>query len=274
MNHHTAPSEGLKTGEGQNGILLSVITPCSNEGKHLLDMARALSPHLNRISGKGNWQFVFANNGSNDNTQKVISQIQEMWPSSISLNLNRPNYGNALKQGLKHAEGGWAAIINVDFWDSLFLSWAWSHRNNYDLIIGSKRADPYLDERPKYRKILSWGLNVWLQLVFGLVSTDTHGQKLLYMPSMRPVLKDCVMTRGQYDTEFTLRAQRKGLRIAEVPVPIKEERKPRTLMIKKILQNVIDITRLKLTLNKVSATEGIHYHRYSRNDMNSTPRMV
>jgi len=43
---------------------------------------------------------------------------------------------------------------------------------------------------------------------------------------MRPVLGQCVMRRGQFDTEFTLRALRAGLWLAEVPVPIVEIRPP------------------------------------------------
>lgn len=45
----------------------------------------------------------------------------------------------------------------------------------------------------------------------------THGPKLLRMSTMRPILDKCVMRRGQFDTEFTLRALRQGLRLAEVP---------------------------------------------------------
>ncbi len=245
---------------------LSVIVPCYNEGDSLLTMAEALSTYLDETVGKERWQFVIVSNGCNDNTPDVMSLIAKRWHQSLSIFLKKPDYGTALKKGLISAEGEWAFIINVDFWDHLFLAWAWRYRKMYDLIIGSKRADPYLDERPKYRKILTWGLNVILQLAFGLVSTDTHGQKLLYLPKMRPILDACVMKRGQYDTEFTLRSQRAGLRIAEVPVPIVETRKQKNLMLKKIIQNCIDIVMLKINMNKVPATSGIHYHRYSQND--------
>ena len=39
------------------------------------------------------------------------------------------------------------------------------------------------------------------------------------------------MTRGQFDTEFTLKALRGGLDIAEIPIVYQESRKPRNLMI-------------------------------------------
>jgi glycosyltransferase involved in cell wall biosynthesis len=249
------------------GILLSVIIPVYNEEKHLLSLAEALSVRLDETVGRGEWEFVFVNNGSTDGSDAVISAIAARLPACVcSVYLERPDYGNALRRGLRDARGEWAWIINVDFWDPVFLAWAWHHRQRYDLMIGSKRADPTLDERQKYRRILSWGLNVILQGYFGLVATDTHGQKVMHLRTLRPLLEVCVMSRGQFDTEFTIRSQRAGLRLAEFPVPIVETRKQRNLMLKKIKQNVIDIFLLKRVLRNVPFSGGVHYHRYSRDD--------
>jgi glycosyltransferase involved in cell wall biosynthesis len=271
MNKSNFSDHMIKTPKAHQGDRrdLSVIVPCYNEADHLMSMAEGLSPYLDSVVGTSRWQYVIVSNGSTDNTPEVMAMIAERWPFSLLLRLKRPDYGRALREGLRKAEGKWAFLINVDFWDHLFLSWAWQHRNMYDLFIGSKRADPYLDKRPRYRKILSWGLNALLQVYFGLVATDTHGQKLLSLEPLDPVLHACVMNRGQYDTEFTLRSQRSGLRIAELPVPITETRKQRNLMLKKIIQNLIDIIKLKQIMKRVPTSGGIHYHRYSRLDMES-----
>lgn len=245
---------------------LSVIVPVYNEEGHLEEMAEGLSSYLDKIVGRGGWQFVFVNNGSKDSSAKVIEHILKKWPRGLSVYLAKPDYGNALRAGLREAQGEFALIINVDFWDPTFIAWTWENRDRYDLFIGSKRADPTIDNRQKYRRILSWGLNFILQGYFGLVASDTHGQKVLKMSTLRPILDSCVMSRGQFDTEFTLRTQRAGLRIAEFPVPIVETRKQRNLMFKKIKQNVIDLRRLKKIMKKVPFSGGIYYHRYSRID--------
>jgi len=247
---------------------LSVIVPTYNEEGLLMNMAEALSAQLDTTVGKDAWQFVIVSNGCRDNSPQIIEKIKGRWPKTQALHLEKPDYGNALRQGLKAAQGRFAYIINVDHWEKEFLQWAWKHRNGYDMFIGSRRGDPTLDNRPNYRKLLTWGLNVILQIFFGVVVTDTHGQKLLDLDVMRPVLDACVMNRGQFDTEFVLRCQRAGLKIAELPVPIKEKRKQRNLMLKKVLQNVIDIFRLRAVMNKVPKCRGIHYHRFSRFDLN------
>lgn len=249
------------------GVDLCIVVPIFNEEKILWDMAEQLAFHLDDIIGKDKWQYVLVDNGSIDSTPQIIERIKEKWPKSIPVRLGRPNIGEAFSAGLERAESEYAYIINADWWDPVFLQWSWSHRERYDLIVGSGRADYTLYKRSQYRKLLSWGLNSLLWLLFGFVGTDTHGQKLLRMSAMRPILKECVMRRGQFDTEFTIRAMRKGLWIAEVPVPHVEIRKPRNLMLKKIVQNVWDLWRLKRAIRISPATNKIRFHRYAREDM-------
>src|SRR5215475_9825691 len=224
-----------------SGVHLSVVVPVYNEEGILAEMMAQLATHLDEIAGAARWQFVLVDNGSTDRSSAICDGIVARWPSSVKVQLRHPNYGEALYQGLMQATGPWAFIINVDFWDVQFMRWCFRTRGVYDLVMGSKRADMALNKQTKYRKLLSWGLNVILQAVFGFVGSDTHGLKFLYLPALRPIFRKCVMRRGQFDTEFTLRALRGQLWLAEVPVPISDNRPPRNLMLAKILRNFVDI---------------------------------
>jgi glycosyltransferase involved in cell wall biosynthesis len=246
---------------------LSVIVPIFNEEVHLWPMAESLATVMDQIAGPQEWGFVLVDNGSRDHSPNICKEILNRWPQSLYLSLNRPNYGEALHCGLVNSTANYAFIINVDFWDERFMAWSWNQRENYDLILGSKRADTTLNQQSKYRKTLSWGLNSILQFAFGYVGSDTHGQKFLNLKTMKPILSSCIMRRGQYDTEFTLRALRAGLRLAEVPVPIVEVRRQRNWLFKKIFQNLFDILRLKRSLNKVKYLGPVRYHRYAREDL-------
>jgi glycosyltransferase involved in cell wall biosynthesis len=246
---------------------LSVVVPVFNEQSHLAEMAERLAPNLDEIAGRGRWQFVLVDNGSTDRSPDICDEIVRRWPTSVRVQLRRPDYGEALCHGLRHAAGPWVFIINVDFWDRSFMRWCFSTRGVYDLVMGSKRADFTINQQQGYRRILSWGLNTILQTVFGFVGSDTHGQKFLYLPAMRPIFDQSVMRRGQFDTEFTLRAARAGLWLAEIPVPIIEHRKARNLMLHKISRNVVDIFRLHRLMRKVPAQSAMRYHRWSREDV-------
>ena len=251
----------------ENDICLSVIVPIFNEENILMEMAEQIAPHLDAIAGSHRWQFVLVDNGSTDKSPAVCNMIVTRWPGSINIRLPRPDIGEALYQGLIGATGPWAFIINADFWDVAFMRWCFRTRGAYDLVMGSKRADVALNVQHRYRKLLSWGLNVVLQSVFGFVGSDTHGLKFLYLPALRPIFKKCVMRRGQFDTEFTLRALRGQLWLAEVPVPISEKRPPRNLMLTKIVRNFVDIPRLYKVMKATPATAAARYHRWSREDV-------
>lgn len=248
-------------------IELSIIVPVFNESADLWPMAESLAPHLDRIAGVGKWQFILADNGSTDASPQITGLIKANWSTTIGLRLSKPDYGEALVQALMAAEGSWAYVINVDFWDPVFLSWCWRNRTIYDLVLGSKRADPALNHQHHYRRLLSWGLNCILQFKFGFVGSDTHGQKFLSLSALRPLISQTMLRRGQFDTELTLRTMRQGLRIAEVPVPIYELRPPRNLMLKKIYRNIHDIIRLSRVMRLVPANRPIRYHRWAREDI-------
>ena len=246
---------------------LAVIIPIFNEESSLMAMAEGLADHLDDIVGKERWTYVMVDNGSKDGTRKVAQEITSRWCSSKYLRLDKANYGEALSVGLKAASTQYTYIINVDFWDPIFLHWSWHHRESYDLIIGSKRSDFSLNQQLPFRTMLSWGLNTMLKFAFGFVGTDTHGQKFLKMETMENILKVTEMRQAQFDTEFTLRAQRSGLKLAEVPVPIKEYRKPRNPMIRKLIFNLIGTVGLWRVVRKIPTLRAPQFHRFARKDM-------
>jgi len=260
-------SAGALSTSSRSTVHLSVVVPIYNERDNLRGMAQGLAPALDEIAGPGHWQFVLVDNGSTDQSAALCDEIVRQWPQSMMIQLKRPDYGEALYQGLMQATGPWAFVINVDFWDVPFLRWCFSTRGVYHLVMGSKRADHALNKQDNYRRFLSWGLNTLLQTVFGFVGSDTHGQKFLHLPTLQPIFRQCVMRRGQFDTEFTLRASRGQLWLAEIPVPIVELRKPRNFMLSKIMRNFVDIRKLHRVMQSVPVHAAMRYHRWSREDV-------
>lgn len=249
---------------------LSVILPIFNEEKILKSACQEFSKHFNKIIGKGNWQYVFSENGSKDNSPAIIRDMLEIYENSIHLSLKKSDYGKALREGILASKGENILIMNIDhLWDTNFFHWAWKNKDNYDLIIGSKRSDPTLNKQDSYRKLLSNGLNTILQFLFDSVVADTHGMKLLKALTIKTLAKECVLNRGQFDTELTLRALRAKYWVAEVPIPYIEKRKPRNLMIRKITQNIFDIYKLKKIMKQIQHRGTINYRRFCAEDLKS-----
>jgi len=246
---------------------ISIIIPIYNEEQILEEMASSLALELDAAFGPGYWHFVLVNNGSTDRSAEIIQGIIDRWPPSITVYEKKPNYGVALKVGIAASRGEWVHLVDIEQWDIPFLQWSWAHRAEYDLFIGSKRADPTLNGQHELRRILSWGLNCVLQIFFDFTGTDTHGPKLFHRERLHAVLDCCVMDRGQYDSEIVLRSIRAGLRIVELPIPYIEHRPPRNVILKKVVWNIFALLRMRSILKKIPYSGPVRIRRFNREDM-------
>jgi glycosyltransferase involved in cell wall biosynthesis len=223
--------------------------------------------YLDAIVGARNWQFVLVDNGSTDQTPKIIHEILPAFPPSKMVHVPEPNYGAALRAGIRIADTKFLHTCDVEQWDIPFLNWAWSERENHDLLIGSKRSDPTISQQTPRRRFLSWGLNALLQLFFGYMGTDTHGPKLINLARLRPVIESSISDRGQFDTEIVLRAVRKGHRIAEAPIAFSETRPPRTKIFKKVVWNLVAFNRLRRIIRNVEYEGPVEFRQFTRSDV-------
>jgi glycosyltransferase involved in cell wall biosynthesis len=248
-------------------IPISIVIPVFNEQNILTENLENLARHFDNLVGQGNWHFILVDNGSTDRTPDLVRAALERWPPSRLVQLTEPNYGAALKAGLRSATTKWVYMLDVEQWDVPFMTWAWANRNLYDVFIASKRADPTINFQQSYRRLLSAGLNGVLQVLFGFSGTDTHGPKLLNRESLEPIIRVCQLDRGQFDTELVLRAARGRKRIVEVPVEYRESRPHRNLMFKKIVWNLIALRRLHYVMRDVPFEGYVQHYRFTREDV-------
>ncbi len=248
---------------------VSIVIPVLNEEKILEPNLNRLASFFDSLLGNSNntWNFIIVDNGSVDSTPTLLQNAKKKWPSIQIVNLPNPNYGAALKAGLLSATSPWVYLLDIEQWDLPFIAWSWGNRNDYEMFIASKRADPTICFQTPYRKLLSCGLNALLQIFLGFTGSDTHGPKLLNRQSLEPIIQKCQLDRGQFDTELVLRALRKRFRIVEVPVLYKESRPNRNWMIKKIVWNILALRRLISVMKNVPSEGLIRYRRFSREDI-------
>lgn len=261
----SAPAD--RSSDKQAGILLDVVIPVYNEEAILRENAERLARYLDQVIGKGAWRFIFIDNGSQDRTRAIIHELIAEFGAGLYVHESEPNYGRALRAGLKAASSPYVHTCDIEQWDIPFLAWAWSMREKHDYFVGSRRSDPTISKPPFVRRFLSWGLNALIQLFFSYMGTDTHGPKLFNLARLRPIIDICVCDRGQFDSEIVLRAVRAGLRIAEAPIAHAEHRPPRFAIVKKIGWNIVAFTRLNGVLSKVPYTGMVNFHQFSRSDV-------
>lgn len=94
---------------------LSVFYPCYNEEKNIQKTVDKTVPVLNKTAKK--WEIILVNDGSKDNTGKVLEQIKKQYSKEdIKIITHNPNrgYGGALKSGFYNAKYQWIAFTDSD----------------------------------------------------------------------------------------------------------------------------------------------------------------
>lgn len=246
---------------------ISVVIPLFNEQEILAENLEILAGFLDRLVGRGNWHFLLVENGSTDSTADMVKAAVKQRPGSRAIFLPTANVGKAFKAGLQAATTKWVYIIEIEQWDLPFMAWAWKNRDSYDLLLGSKRADPTLNHQEPYRRLLSCGLNAVLQLFFGFTGTDTHGPKLVNREALADIIERCHLDRGQFDSELVLRAARGGTRIIEAPTEYREVRPHRNWMLNKIVWNCGALRRLFKVMKDVPYSGHVIHHRVDREEV-------
>lgn len=97
--------------------LLTVIVPCYNEEEALPFLYDALCDVRSKMSDR-DFEFIFVNDGSKDNTAKVIKELASK-DEDVRYVLFSRNFGkeSAMYAGLEKAKGEYIAIMDADMQD-------------------------------------------------------------------------------------------------------------------------------------------------------------
>lgn len=212
--------------------LISIVIPVYNEAGIIEERVATLLTTL-KTSKLGPYEILLCENGSNDNTLRIAQQISNNIPNVKALSVPGPDYGRALKEGLKKAGGKYLVVFGIDRFDINFLKQGLELiRKGADIVIGSKLTKGGRDTRSVKRRIISRAFSLLTKILFNYKGTDVHGLKIIKRNSILPVLNQCKMDDVMFDTELLVRAQRKGLKIRELPVIVREIR-PSSYSLKK-----------------------------------------
>jgi hypothetical protein len=108
-------------------------------------------------------------------------------------------------------------------------------------VIGSKTAKGASDRRPLVRRLATRMHNRLLRVTLGFRGTDTHGLKAFRRERLLPIVQKCVVDMDVFASEMVVRAWRDGLNVVEIPIQLREKRKPSVHLFKRVpnvLKNV------------------------------------
>lgn len=213
---------------------LSIVIPVYNEERIVASAAAELMGGLNYR--KLDYEIIFAENGSKDATPRILEEMAASNPRVRWFHSEVPNYGSALKRGIREARGTFVVCDEIDLCDLVFYDAALPLLKNgeADLVVGSKAAKGASDHRPLVRRLGTRVMNRLLRVSLGFKGTDTHGLKAFRREALMPVIDKCVIDMDVFASEFVVRAWREGVNVVEIPIQLHEKRNPSVHLFRRV----------------------------------------
>jgi len=200
--------------------LLTVILPCFNEGPTLRNSLERLLAALE--GSPWSHEVIFVDDGSRDDTRATVERFCAERPGAplrtAHHDRNRGR-GAAVLTGLAAARGEVAGFLDIDLEvsEQYIAPCVQAVLDGADVAVGRRFYD--LQPHSLLRHVLSRGYAACVRALLGTRLRDTEsGFKWFRLQAILPLVPTLAHRGWFFDTEIMVRAERAGLRIAEVPV--------------------------------------------------------
>jgi glycosyltransferase involved in cell wall biosynthesis len=238
---------------------VEIVVPVHDEERTLAPSIRRLHRFLTTEFPFG-WRIVIADNASTDATPAVASALAAELPAVSVLRLERKGRGRALRAAWSASRARVVCYMDVDLSTDLrgllplvapLLS------GHSDLAIGTRLAHGARVVRGPKRELISRAYN---QLLHTALRTRFSDAQCGFKAARRDVLDDLLPAVRDdswfFDTELLVLAQRRGLRIHEVPVDWIDDPDSRVRIVRTAVEDLLGVARL-MTASPVIRFMGI-----------------
>ncbi|MBP5270178.1 MAG: glycosyltransferase [Clostridia bacterium] len=230
---------------------LSVIIPMYNEEPVIGRTASELTSFLDSFL-PGDYEVLFVNDGSTDRSAEVITEYAESHPAVrlVSYSPNRGK-GSAVRTGMLAAQGDIRMFTDADLAYGTevigkFVS-AFEEEADAKAAVGTRTAGGGgYGDYSLLRKIAS---SIFLKILAAAgklpVSDSQCGCKAFVADAADSIFRECATDGYAFDFEVLLRAEKKGLKIVEVPVTILRHGDSKVRVVRDSIKMLRDVRRIR-----------------------------
>ena len=226
---------------------IDVVVPVFNEEAALEGSIRRLHRYLSS-EFPFSWRIVIADNASTDATPVIAARLCRELAGVDVLGLERKGRGRALRAAWSASRARVVCYMDVDLSTDLrgllplvapLLS------GHSDLAIGTRLAHGARVVRGPKREFISRAYNHVLHAALRARFSDAQcGFKAVRRDVLDPLLADVRDDGWFFDTELLVLAQRRGLRIHEVPVDWVDDPDSRVRIVRTAIDDLKGVARL------------------------------
>ncbi len=205
----------------QRGTTVEIVVPVYNEEATLEASIRRLHGYL-VTRFPLSWVITIVDNASTDRTWAAARRMSHQLDDVRAVHLDKKGRGRALRQAWSHTDAAVVAYMDVDLstdLDALLPLIAPLVSGHSDLAIGTRLAPGSHVVRGPKREFISRSYNRLLKVGLHTHFSDAQcGFKAVRADVARALLPHVEDEEWFFDTELLVLAERRGLRIHEVPV--------------------------------------------------------
>src|SRR3954464_3603194 len=229
---------------------VDIVVPVYNEEEALETSSRRLPRFL--VDGfPFSWRIVVADNASTDATPEIAAVLAQTLPNVATLRLTRKGRGRALRTAWAQSPARVVAYMDVDLSTdlrALLPLVAPLMSGHSDVAIGSRLARGARVVRGAKRELISRVYNRILHATLRAHFSDAQcGFKAVRREALPGLLDDVRDNAWFFDTELLVLAQRRGLRIHEVPVDWVDDPDSRVDIVRTAIEDLKGVARLLAT---------------------------
>jgi len=202
-------------------LKISAVIPVYNEEEVIDEFSGRLLESLKKTAD--DYEIVFVVEGE-DGTMEKLEELSTVNPKvKLDYNQKRLGLGKAMKKGLSLVSHRTDYVLTMDA--------DLNHRPeeigrlleaaaDADIIVGRRSLNHGLvGELPLFRRLVSGTTNWLLRKTFRIPSSDvTSGFRLYSARAVKSIRDELTSTNFEVTAELLIRARKKGLTIAEVPI--------------------------------------------------------
>lgn len=226
---------------------LSVVIPCYNEEKRLGPTLGKILSYLNHQNYS--WEVLISDDGSIDGTVRVAQEKLGNQPHKVLKNVQNEGKGEAVKRGMLDSSASYILFTDADLSTPIgevekLLA---KLQEGYDVAIGSRGLANSQVEVPQnfLRQSMGKIFNRIARLVsFKQIRDSQCGFKCFRRDAAQKLFNAQKLKGFSFDAEIMYLAQKKGYKIAEVPVIWRNSPASRVHILKDSFLMFIDIFRI------------------------------
>jgi glycosyltransferase involved in cell wall biosynthesis len=247
----------VRPATGPQPARVEIELPAYNEA-HVLEanVARLHADLTDRFPFR--WSITIVDNASTDATWPTARRLARTLSNVHCVHLDRRGRGRAIRAAWAASDADVVAYMDVDLstrLDALLPLVAPIVSGHSDVAIGSRLAPGARVVRGPVREVVSRAYNLILRTALRVRFRDAQcGFKAARADTARSLLPAVEDDAWFFDTELLVEAQRRGLRIHEVPVDWVEDRDTRVDLVRTAIDDLKGVWRLARNRRRTART--------------------